>query len=72
MGRKKSKPQCSVGIVLGSNDTTEQAELEEAKKNELEPYFVEVDHSSWILDDHLDISKVVLMNLNFKERVFWS
>ena len=76
MGRKKSKPHRSVGIVLGSNDTAEQAELdkeeslkfEEAKKNELdESYFVEVDRSGWISDDHLDISEVVLMNLNFRE-----
>lgn len=79
MGRRKSKPHRSVGIVLGSNDAAEQSELDkqrsleskEAKKNELdevdEPYFVEVDRSGWVSDDHLDISEVVLMNLNFGE-----
>ncbi|XP_062092301.1 uncharacterized protein LOC133798119 isoform X2 [Humulus lupulus] len=76
MGRRKSKPHRSVGIVLNSNETAEQTELErkrslnsgEANKNEVEePYFVEVDRSGWILDDHLDISEVVLMNLNFRD-----
>uniref|UniRef100_A0A803NY48 E3 ubiquitin-protein ligase SHPRH n=1 Tax=Cannabis sativa TaxID=3483 RepID=A0A803NY48_CANSA len=76
MGRKKNRPQRSVGIVLNSNETDEQTELGrkrslksgEAKKNDVEePYFVEVDRSGWISDAHLDISEVVLMNLNFRE-----
>ncbi|PON48604.1 Cdk-activating kinase assembly factor [Trema orientale] len=79
MGRRKSRPHRSVGIVLNINDSAEQTELdkqrslesEETKKKEFdkidEPYFVEVDRSGWISGDHLDISEVVLIDLNFRE-----
>lgn len=80
MGRRKqSRPHRSGGVILDSNDNGGEAELdkqkafqtEEAQKEPDEvdiPYYVEVDRSGWVSDDHLDISEVVLMNLNLTER----
>ncbi|KAM1069775.1 hypothetical protein ACFX13_001692 [Malus domestica] len=79
MGRRKQRrPHRSGGVVLESRSNADQAELDgikisngESGKNELdkvdEPYFVEVDRSCWVSDEHLDIAEVVLTNLNFGE-----
>ncbi|XP_027329381.1 E3 ubiquitin-protein ligase SHPRH isoform X1 [Abrus precatorius] len=78
MGRRKSKPHRSGGIILETNAT---AETELDKQNVVEageeakidsggvdkPYFVEVDRSSWLSSEHLDISEVVLRDLNLRE-----
>lgn len=79
MGRRKqSRPHRSGGVILDSNDNGGQAELVKQKAFETEeaqkefdevdkPYFVEVDRSGWDSDEHLDISEVVLMDLNLRE-----
>lgn len=78
MGRRKSKPHRSGGIILETNATAE-AELDkqnaveagEEAKNDFGdidiPYFVEVDRSGWLSGEHLDISEVVLRDLNLRE-----
>lgn len=80
MGRmKQSRPHRSGGITLNGHHADNQVELDNQKGFETEeaqkelgevdkPYFVEVDRSGWVSDDeHLDISEVVLMNLNLRE-----
>ncbi|XP_058747815.1 uncharacterized protein LOC131620688 [Vicia villosa] len=78
MGRRKNKPSRSGGIIVETNAT---AETELDKHNGIEagkveksdfgdidkPYFVEVDRSGWLSDEHLDISEVVLKDLNLRE-----
>ncbi|RDX63983.1 E3 ubiquitin-protein ligase SHPRH, partial [Mucuna pruriens] len=78
MGRRKSKPHRSGGIILEANAT---AETELDKQNVVEggeeakgdsggidkPYFVEVDRLGWLLGEHLDISEVVLRDLYLRE-----
>lgn len=77
MGRRKqSRPHRSGEIILDTLATAgadEQKIVEtggEAKEDfgEIDkPYFVEVDRSSWLSNAHLDISEVVLTNLNLRE-----
>lgn len=78
MGRKKqSNPQRSGGLVIASNGSTEpvlgkqkEAARKVHKKKEEEddaPYFVQVDTSCLISNEHLDISEVVLTDLKFRE-----
>lgn len=78
MGRRKSKPHRSGGIVLDANATAETAldkqnvvEAGGEAKNDFgyvdKPYFVEVDRSNWMSGEHLDISEVVLRDLNLRE-----
>lgn len=78
MGRKKqSNPQRSGGLVIASNGSTEPvlgkqkaAARKVHKKKEEEddaPYFVQVDTSCLISNEHLDISEVVLTDLKFRE-----
>ncbi|KAH1262852.1 E3 ubiquitin-protein ligase SHPRH [Glycine max] len=78
MGRQKSKPQRAGGIIL---ETNAAAETELDKQNVIEggketkgdssgidkPYFVEVDRCGWLSSEHLDISEVVLSDLNLRE-----
>ncbi|KAK7301052.1 hypothetical protein RJT34_11908 [Clitoria ternatea] len=78
MGRRKSKPHRSGGIILEANAISE-AELdkqnvveigEEAKGGSADidkPYFIEVDRSDWLSSQHLDISEVILRDLNLRE-----
>ncbi|KAK7385443.1 hypothetical protein VNO78_31163 [Psophocarpus tetragonolobus] len=78
MGRRKSKPHRAGDIILETNATAE-TELgtqnvveggEEAKGDSGgidKPYFVEVDGSGWLSSEHLDISEVVLRDLNLRE-----
>ncbi|MED6162424.1 hypothetical protein PIB30_070275, partial [Stylosanthes scabra] len=77
MGRKKSKPHQSGGILVETNSTA-GAELDKqiaegtskGVNNELEvdtPYFVEVDRSGWLLSEHLDVSEVVLSDIKLTE-----
>ncbi|KAA8533960.1 hypothetical protein F0562_031477 [Nyssa sinensis] len=73
MGRRKQvRPHRSVGI-LNSRGTAEgelndQNPSETMQKDESfdmdKPFFVEVERSSWVLDEHFDISEVLLTNLN--------
>ncbi|XP_061339196.1 uncharacterized protein LOC133285897 isoform X2 [Gastrolobium bilobum] len=78
MGRRKSKPHRSGGIILETNATAETdldkqnvVEAGEEKKNDSgdidKPYFVDVDRSGWLSSEHLDISEVVLRDLNLRE-----
>ncbi|CAK8537765.1 unnamed protein product [Lathyrus sativus] len=78
MGRRKNKPRRSGGIIVETNATTETeldkdniVEAGEEEKNNFgdfdKPYFVEVDRSGWLSDEHLDISEVVLSDLNLRE-----
>ncbi|KAL2317565.1 hypothetical protein Fmac_031441 [Flemingia macrophylla] len=78
MGRRKSKPHRSGGIILDTNVTAETEldkqnvveEREEAKGDSCaidKPYFVEVDRTGWLSSEHLDISEVVLRDLNLRE-----
>lgn len=78
MGRRKqSRPHRSGGIIVENNVST-VAELnkqtaEEKKNSEKEfvdidqPFFVQVDRTGWVADEHLDISEVVLINVNFSK-----
>ncbi|XWS74480.1 hypothetical protein CRYUN_Cryun01aG0001600 [Craigia yunnanensis] len=76
MGRKKqANPRRSGALVIENNGNVDpkqegnrnrQKEKEELVDKE-EPFFVEVDRASWHLDEHLDISEVVLIDLNLKE-----
>jgi E3 ubiquitin-protein ligase SHPRH len=76
MGRRKSKPHRSGGILVEANATAEAepdkhnnaVEVGEEEKCDFDkPYFVEVDRSCWLSDEHLDISEVVLRDLNLRE-----
>ncbi|XP_059666858.1 uncharacterized protein LOC132312497 isoform X2 [Cornus florida] len=75
MGRKKQvRPHRSVGIVERSdavggelNDqdgSGSQSVQKDESVNVDEPFFVEVDRTNWVSDEHFDISEVLLMNLN--------
>lgn len=78
MGRQKSKPRRSGGVILETNATAD-TEFDKEKVGEAgeeardnsgdidEPYFVEVDRSSWLSSEHLDISEVILSDLNLRE-----
>ncbi|XP_057442384.1 uncharacterized protein LOC130734094 isoform X2 [Lotus japonicus] len=78
MGRRKSKPRRSGGVILETNATAD-TEFDKEKVGEAgeeardnsgdidEPYFVEVDRSSWLSSEHLDISEVILSDLNLRE-----
>ncbi|RYR50160.1 hypothetical protein Ahy_A07g036739 isoform D [Arachis hypogaea] len=78
MGRKKSKPHRSGGLIVETNSTAE-AELDKQNVEgtskggnddfvEVDiPYFVEVDRSGWLSGEHLDVSEVVLRDLNLRE-----
>lgn len=78
MGRRKNKPRRSGGIIVETNATTEtnldkhnNVEAGEEEKSDFvdidKPYFVDVYRSSWLSDEHLDISEVVLRDLNLGE-----
>ncbi|XP_055828610.1 uncharacterized protein LOC129896695 isoform X3 [Solanum dulcamara] len=71
MGRRKSKPNRSVGILegqlpkgkLNGKTKAETAEKDEAFAVDV-PFFVEIDRSNWLSDQHMDISEIVLSDLN--------
>lgn len=71
MGRRKTRPHRSVGIV--ERQDTDQGVLDEqnAHKDDVNvvdtPFFVEVDRSHWIQNEHRDISEMVLTHLNLSE-----
>ncbi|XP_017984679.1 PREDICTED: E3 ubiquitin-protein ligase SHPRH isoform X1 [Theobroma cacao] len=79
MGRKKqSNPRRSGALVIETNGNAEpDLYKQEANQNgqkgkeELvdteKPFFVEIDKTSWHSDEHLDISEVVLIDLNLRE-----
>lgn len=79
MGRRKqSHPHHSGRIIVESHDTTEAGlqnqqaiNTKQVQNNEFdivdEPYFVEVDRTSWVSDEHLDVSEIVLTDLNLRE-----
>ena len=81
MGRKKSRPIRSGGVVAEVISTTSN-NLEHGEANDKrpgaikvddnegipeyrKPIFVEVDRSHWSSDEHLDIAEVVLKNIKF-------
>lgn len=68
MGRRKSKPNRSVGILEGEVPLTGKTDAGTAEKNESSavdvPFFVEIDRSNWLSDQHIDISEIVLSDLN--------
>ncbi|KAH9702948.1 RING-finger DEAD-like helicase PHD and SNF2 domain-containing protein [Citrus sinensis] len=79
MGRRKqSRPHRSGGVTLENNNTTESESnkqkphgSEQPEKEELadvdHPFFVEVNRTCWLLDEHLDISEIVLTDLKLRE-----
>nr|XP_009611461.1 E3 ubiquitin-protein ligase SHPRH-like [Nicotiana tomentosiformis]XP_009611462.1 E3 ubiquitin-protein ligase SHPRH-like [Nicotiana tomentosiformis] len=74
MGRRKSKPNRSVGILEGevpNGQSNGKNDAETAKKDvsfEVDvPFFVEIDRSNWLSDEHMDISEIVLSDLNVSE-----
>ncbi|KAK4756691.1 hypothetical protein SAY87_006818 [Trapa incisa] len=81
MGRKKqSQPRRSGGLSLETHDlVNDEAEnsghdastSEPDRLGELDqPYFVKVEQSCWCLDEHLDISELVLREVNVREGLF--
>ncbi|GKU91240.1 hypothetical protein SLEP1_g5140 [Rubroshorea leprosula] len=79
MGRKKqANPRRSGGLLIHSNGSSDpvlgkheepnnvQNEREELVSAE-PPFFVEVDRTCFLSNDHLDISEVVLTDLNWRE-----
>lgn len=79
MGRRKqSHPHRSGGVTLENNNRTE-SELnkqkphgsEQPEKEELAdvdcPFFVEINRTCWLSDEHLDISEIVLTDLKLRE-----
>lgn len=80
MGRKKqARPRRSGGVIIGSNgqDNTKSDWAEEnvvanqsVQKDGLDisdpPFFVDVERTCWALDEHLDISELVLTDLNIE------
>lgn len=80
MGRRKqSHPHHSGRVIVEIHDTAEAGlqnqqaiNTEQVQNNEFdivdeEPYFVEVDRASWVSDEHLDVSEIVLTDLNLRE-----
>lgn len=78
MGRRKqSRPHRSGGVIVENNGITEpelnKQTAEETGKPEKEfvdidePFFVQVDRTCWVSDEHLDISEIVLIDLKFSE-----
>lgn len=79
MGRRKqSRPRRSGLAIVESSGTTEP-QLDKQKANDTrqpgkgqfddidKPHFVEVNKNSWVSDEHLDISEIVLKDLKLKE-----
>ncbi|WMV19954.1 hypothetical protein MTR67_013339 [Solanum verrucosum] len=74
MGRRKSKPNRSVGILEGEvpkgklNGKTDAGTAEKDESFAVDvPYFVEIDRSNWLSDQHMDISEIVLSDLNVSD-----
>lgn len=74
MGRRKQiRPRRTGGVVEGPSSESEFNRDNAAKqdKDELaateEPFFVEIDKSSWVSEEHYDISEIVLLNLMVRE-----
>ncbi|XP_043816929.1 uncharacterized protein LOC110625034 isoform X2 [Manihot esculenta] len=79
MGRRKqARPHRSGGVTIANSDAA-AVELDKQKVPETEtadqgefvtidrPYYVEVDRSNWVSNEHLDISEVILNDMNFRE-----
>lgn len=74
MGRRKQiRPRRTGGVVEGPSSESEinRDNAAQQGKDELaaaeEPFFVEVDKSSWVSEEHYDISEMVLLNLMVSE-----
>ncbi|KAL6530383.1 hypothetical protein OROHE_014736 [Orobanche hederae] len=70
MGRKKQiRPHRSGGILEKQVHESEVNRYSDARPgksaqvNVEEPFFVEIDKSSWVYDDHYDVSEIILLNL---------
>lgn len=71
MGRKKqANPRRSGALIIDSTGNVEPKQDAEGKGELVDidkPFFVEVDRGSWLSDEHLDLSEVVLIDLNLRE-----
>ncbi|KAK6155990.1 hypothetical protein DH2020_010238 [Rehmannia glutinosa] len=77
MGRRKQiRPHRSGGILERQSSESELNRDNDAqpRKDDLvnveEPFFVEVDRSSWVSEEHYDISEIVLLNLRVSEEFY--
>ncbi|KAE8717817.1 UPF0176 protein [Hibiscus syriacus] len=76
MGRKKQvNPRRSGALIIDNTGNVEPKQdvnrnEEKGKEGVVDiekPFFVEVDRASWLSDEHLDLSEVLLIDLNLKE-----
>ncbi|CAN4105330.1 unnamed protein product [Withania somnifera] len=71
MGRRKSKPNRSIGFLEGEVPLNGKIDAPTAEKDESiavdVPFFVEIDRSNWLSDQHMDISEIVLSDLNVSD-----
>ncbi|KAM7494701.1 hypothetical protein LguiB_029310 [Lonicera macranthoides] len=82
MGRRKQlRPHRSGGIlerhdISGELKDQNPSETEKNESADLDkPFFVEIDRTSWVLDEHFDISEVLLTNLKVSAEFYcynWS
>ncbi|GFP89386.1 E3 ubiquitin-protein ligase shprh [Phtheirospermum japonicum] len=77
MGRRKQiRPRRSGGILEKPSSESEinrDSDAQPAKTDSLdveEPFFVEVDRSSWVSDEHYDVSEIILLNLRVNEEFY--
>ncbi|XP_015575743.2 E3 ubiquitin-protein ligase SHPRH [Ricinus communis] len=76
MGRRKqARPNRSGGLVIANSASEAELDKQKAPKTDSaekaipvsRPYYVEVDKSNWVSNDHFDISEVILNDLNLGE-----
>lgn len=77
MGRRKQiRPHRSGGILERQSSESEFNKDNDAQpgKDDLvdaeEPFFVEIDKSSWVSEEHYDVSEIVLLNLRVSEEFY--
>ncbi|KZV51925.1 snf2 histone linker phd ring helicase [Dorcoceras hygrometricum] len=73
MGRRKQvRPHRTVGVLERNTDEVSlNDEGPDLEKDDLvdgnEPFFVEMDRSSWVSEEHYDVSEIILLNLRVSE-----
>ncbi|XP_073129793.1 uncharacterized protein [Henckelia pumila] len=73
MGRRKQiRPHRTVGVLERSTyEVAVDDNGPNLKKDDLvevnEPFFVEIDRSSWVSEEHYDVSEIVILNLRVSE-----
>ncbi|KAL3653381.1 hypothetical protein CASFOL_003062 [Castilleja foliolosa] len=77
MGRRKQiRPRRSGGILEKPSSVSEinrDSDAQPAKTDSVgveEPFFVEIDRSSWASDEHYDVSEIILLNLRVNEEFY--